>query len=610
MGISTSFTCQSPWGQLELLAWGAIAGSIAVPGILQESLEVSLGEKPRGLILKDDPAKRSRARSMTSLKERPTVNSPIHPSRKQLSRRGFLTVSGLSVAAAAGVASQAAAQAQSSAGSSFGSSLGSSSGVPLLPKRPVISHGVASGEMTNSGAVIWTRADRPARMVVEAATDKSFKNAWVFRGSAPLTPATDGTGRLRISGMPAGRDIHYRVFLEDMYTGLRSEPTLGMFRTAPVTARDIRFHWSGDVAGQGFGINPKIGGMRGWATMAQRNPHFFLHSGDVIYADNPIEEKVKLDDGRIWHNLVSEETSKVAETLKEFRGRYAYNLRDENYKNFNAHVPQLVQWDDHETTNNWYPGEILQDDKYAEKRVDVLSARSLRAFHEWQPVDQTKAVDGRVYRKVSYGPLLDVFILDMRSYKDSNDKHSKTNTKPGWILGEKQRKWLIDGVKQSKATWKIIANDLPLGIVVPDGEAAQEGVSSGTPGKPVGREQEIATVLSAIKNVKNVVWLTADVHYCAAHEYHPDRAAFQDFAPFWEFVSGPLNAGAFGPNKMDPTFGPEVVFSHTPQHQNQSPLDDYQHFGEVDIDGKSRELTVRLISTQGKVLYTKTLPAR
>lgn len=547
---------------------------------------------------------------MTSLKERPTVNSPIHPSRKQLSRRGFLTVSGLSVAAAAGVASQAAAQAQSSAGSSFGSSLGSSSGVPLLPKRPVISHGVASGEMTTSGAVIWTRADRPARMVVEAATDKSFKNARVFRGSAPLTSATDGTGRLRISGMPAGRDIHYRVFLEDMHTGLRSEPTLGMFRTAPVTARDIRFHWSGDVAGQGFGINPKNGGMRGWATMAQRNPHFFLHSGDVIYADSPIEEKVKLDDGRVWHNLVSEETSKVAETLKEFRGRYAYNLRDENYKNFNAHVPQLVQWDDHETTNNWYPGEILQDDKYTEKRVDVLSARSLRAFHEWQPVDQTKAVDGRVYRKVSYGPLLDVFILDMRSYKDSNDKHSKTNTKPGWILGEKQRKWLIDGVKQSKATWKIIANDLPLGIVVPDGEAAQEGVSSGTPGKPVGREQEIATVLSAIKNVKNVVWLTADVHYCAAHEYHPDRAAFQDFAPFWEFVSGPLNAGAFGPNKMDPTFGPEVVFSHTPQHQNQSPLDDYQHFGEVDIDGNSRELTVRLISTQGKVLYTKTLPAR
>jgi len=544
------------------------------------------------------------------------VNTPSEglndKAQRQLSRRGFLTVSGLTVAAAAGtgLAGRAAAQAPSSFGSSFGSSMGSSAGAPLIPKRPVISHGVASGEMTSSGAVIWTRADRPARMVVEAATNSRFKNAKMFHGPTPLTPATDGTGRVRLSGLPAGRDIHYRVFLEDMYTGLRSQPTVGSLRTAPVTARDIRFHWSGDVAGQGYGINPKIGGMRGWATMAGRKPHFFLHSGDVIYADGPIEEKVKLEDGRVWHNLTSEETAKVAETLKEFRGRYAYNLRDENYKHFNAHVPQLVQWDDHETTNNWYLGEILTDDKYTEKRVDVLSARSIRAFHEWQPVDRKVAVDGRIYRKVSYGPLLDVFILDMRSYKDSNAKHTKDNTEPGWILGEKQRKWLIDGVKKSKATWKIIANDLPIGIVVPDGDTAQEGVSSGTPGKPVGREQEIATVLSAIKDVKNVVWLTADVHYCAAHEYHPDRAAFQDFSPFWEFVSGPLNAGAFGPNKMDSTFGPEVVFSHTPDQPNRSPLDDYQHFGEVDIDSRSRELTVRLISTRGKVLYTKTLPAK
>ena len=53
-----------------------------------------------------------------------------------------------------------------------------------------------------------------------------------------------------------------------------------------------------------------------------------------------------------------------------------------------------------------------------------------------------------------------------------------------------------------------------------------------------------------------LVWLTADVHYTAAHRYDPNRAQFQDFAPFWEFVSGPLNAGTFGPNELDATFGP------------------------------------------------------
>ena len=119
-------------------------------------------------------------------------------------------------------------------------------------------------------------------------------------------------------------------------------------------------------------------------------------------------------------------------------------------------------------------------------------------------------------------------------------------------------------------------------------------------------------MLSGIRDVPNVVWLTADVHYTAAHHYSPDRAAFQDFSPFWEFVSGPLNAGGFGPNDMDPTFGPEVVYVHAPgkDHANSSPLDDFQHFGEIEVDGDSRELTVRLFTTRGTELWGTTLRPR
>ena len=61
--------------------------------------------------------------------------------------------------------------------------------------------------------------------------------------------------------------------------------------------------------------------------------------------------------------------------------------------------------------------------------------------------------------------------------------------------------------------------------------------------------------------IHNVVWLTADVHYTAAHRYDPSRAVFRDFLPFWEFVSGPLNAGTFGPGELDGTFGPQVVYA-------------------------------------------------
>ncbi|RAV31787.1 alkaline phosphatase [Corynebacterium heidelbergense] len=422
--------------------------------------------------------------------------------------------------------------------------------------------------------------------------------------------AADGTGRMRMLGLDPGTKMYYRVHLEDAETSLTSEPVLGSFTTAPTQPGNIRLHWSGDVVGQGWGINPELGGMTGFATMAEREPDLFIHSGDTCYADGPVSDIVRLDDGRVWRNLTSPAKDKVAETLAEFRGQYAYNLMDDNYRAFNASVAQIVQWDDHETLNNWYPGEVLDDKRYTLKSVDTLAERAYRAFHEWQPLDEKMAVEGRVFRKIAYGPLLDIFVLDMRSFKDANPRAGSKADRDGHILGAAQEKWLIEGLRSSTATWKLVAADLPLGIVVPDGKSGdQEAVANGMPGAPSGRESELARILSAIKQVRGVVWLTADVHYTAAHHYSPERATFQNFTPFWEFVSGPLHAGAFGPNKMDDTFGPEVVYVHAPgeEHQNTSPLDGFQHFGEVDIDGDSRELTVRLMDTAGTVLWEKTL---
>lgn len=482
----------------------------------------------------------------------------------------------------------------------------STSSTALLRERPVLSHGVAAGDVRRDGALIWARADRPAKLIVETSASESFASPTRFEGGM-LTPASDGTGRLRLTGLPAGEQIHYRVTLEGEDRAL-SEPVTGVFRTAPDKAADITLQWSGDTAGQGFGINPDIGGMKIFDTMASRDPHLFLHSGDVVYADGPLQESVTLPDGRIWRNVVTEAKSAVAQTLDQYRGQYAYNLLDENYRRFNSSVAQIVQWDDHETVNNWYPGEILNLPEYTEKNVDVLAGRAFQAFHEWQPVQPTEAVDGRVYRKIGYGPLLDVFVLDMRTYKDAN---TANNGRDGRILGAEQTRWLIDELDRSTATWKIIANDLPIGLVVPDGDTAQEGVAQGDPGLPLGRETEVAQVLSAIKakQVTGTVWLTADVHYTAAHHYSPERASYKDFDEFWEFVSGPLNAGGFGPNALDGTFGPEAVFVHAPPAPKASPMEGFQHFGEARIDGATAALTVDLLDAAGTVLYTKTLPA-
>jgi alkaline phosphatase D len=159
----------------------------------------------------------------------------------------------------------------------------------------------------------------------------------------------------------------------------------------------------------------------------------------------------------------------------------------------------------------------------------------------------------------------------------------------------------------------VIASDMPLGIVIRDGRENFESFANGN-GPALGRELEAAELLRFIKQRKihNVVWLTADVHYCAAHYYDPAKAQFTDFEPFWEFVAGPLNAGTFGPGTMDDTFGPQVKFTGIPQgmRPNRSPKDGFQFFGAVRIDGKTAVMTVSLHDLAGKKLYSVELPPR
>jgi alkaline phosphatase D len=482
--------------------------------------------------------------------------------------------------------------------------------------RPAASWGVQAGDVTAHSGLVWVRSDRPARMIVETAATESFRDARRWHGPL-LGPGTDLTGTTRLHGLPAGEQIHYRVLLADPDDPRRTgEPVTGTFRTTPAgRRRGVRFLWSGDLAGQGWGINPDLGGYRIYDAMARLDPDFFLCSGDNIYADGPISATAPLPDGSTWRNITTEEKSKVAETLAEYRGNFRYNLLDDNLRRFNAQVPSIVQWDDHEVRNNWYPGEVIADSvtAYTEKRLDVLAARARRAFSEYFPLSTLSPGDrnGRVYRVMRHGPLLDVFVLDMRTYRNANSPDAQT-TDPVGIMGAEQLAWLKRELKRSRAVWKVIAADMPLGLVVPDtteGRPNYEAVAQGDPGRPLGRELQIAELLRYVKyqRITGTVWLTADVHHTSAQHYQPSRAAFTDFEPFWEFVSGPLNAGAFPASDLDGTFGPERVFVKAPTASNVSPAEGYQFFGEVDIDGGSGELTVRLREQDGSVLFTQVL---
>jgi alkaline phosphatase D len=218
-----------------------------------------------------------------------------------LSRRRFLTTaaSSAAIAAVGGIARPCVSRAAD---------------------RPLISHGIQSGDVSIDSGMVWARADRPARMLVEVATSDSFRN---IRSAVYVDalPETDFTAKALLEGLPAGQDIFYRIRFQDhSFPDALSEPQVGRFRTAPSERRSISFLWSGDTAGGGWGIDESRGGMRTYSTMLRSQPDFFIHSGDHIYADCPVRAEQKLPNGELWKNLVTEEKSKVAQTLAEFRG--------------------------------------------------------------------------------------------------------------------------------------------------------------------------------------------------------------------------------------------------------------------------------------------------
>jgi alkaline phosphatase D len=122
--------------------------------------------------------------------------------------------------------------------------------------------------VSNSSGVVWARAYRPARMLVEWSTTESFKSVH-HAGFVDALPETDCTANMLLENLPAGKHIFYRIRFEDF-----SSPTISR------------------------------GGMRTYATMLRHRPDFFIHSGDNIYADVPIASEQKMPNGEIWRNIV------------------------------------------------------------------------------------------------------------------------------------------------------------------------------------------------------------------------------------------------------------------------------------------------------------------
>jgi alkaline phosphatase D len=473
---------------------------------------------------------------------------------------------------------------------------------PPLRSTPEPMWGVQSGDVTATSALVWSRSDRPSRMVVDWATSADFATPRRLLGPV-VTTGSDLTGKLVLECLPPKARIHYRVRFEaerpsEWIAGAFSTPARPEDRTDP---HDVVFAWSGDTNGQGWGIDDTRGGMPAFTALLERGPELFLSCGDAIYADVPIPAEVALADGTAWKNLVTAAKSRVAETLDDFRGAHLYPRHSREVRALSARVPIFTIWDDHEVRNNWFPGE---------PRVDTLAAHARRAMIEHTPARLAEAGPGVLYRSVRWGPLLEIFFLDGRSFRTANYPVPSTEA----FLGGTQLAWLEGALARSTATWKVIACNMPVGLVVsepaPDGTGgdAFDGFAN-TSGTASGRELELAHLFATLRarNVKNVVWLTADVHYAAAHRYDPSRAAFKDLDPFWEFVAGPMHASSFPRKRFDDTFGPELAYASAGWSTFGSPATGEQSFGIVRIDGATQVMTVSLVDGRGRDLHVTEL---
>lgn len=487
----------------------------------------------------------------------------------------------------------------------------------ITPARAqlAIADGVTAGDVTSDSAVIWARASNTSRMIVTWATDPKFGNAKRVEG--PIATGTSGNStQLVLDGLPSGQEIHYRVHFETA-DGAASAPSQGRLVT-PGANRDMSFVFGGDQCGAGWGINPEWGGLRIFETMRATRPDFLIHLGDRIYADRLMLEEVRLPDGRIWKNIVTPAKREVAERLDQFRGNYSYNFLDEHYRRFSAEVPMLATWDDHEVMDNWWPGRRLtwkqQHRKgYRIKETEILVKHGRQAFFEYTPMRRNTADPDRIYRVVPCGPLADVFMLDGRSYRSPNDRNRQSAPRDAAaMLGAEQIAWLKNALKESKAVWKIIANPQPLAHVTKQPKPRYDQWANGDHRGPLGREREAADILSFIKreNIRNTVWLAADVHYSAAYRFDPNQAAVQDFNPFWEFISGPFHTRPGRVKYFDRTFGADQQF-RTPVAPiiNPPPSDGFLYFGHANINAKTGAMRVTFRDLNDRTLFSVTLEA-
>ena len=364
--------------------------------------------------------------------------------------------------------------------------------------------------------------------------------------------------RVRLDGLQARTPYEYRV------RGGSGEAR-GRFVTAPEPddPAPVTLHWSGDLGGGGRCRLPGVG-YPIFQAMAARRPDLFLFVGDTIYADLRCP-RASSEPGSDF----------VATTLAGYRRKHRYNREDPLVQAYFRQTTVEAIWDDHEVAND-FAG-----------TVEPLMPVGRQAFLDYWPLSPPSEEPGRLYRRLRWGGLLDVFVLDTRQYRSPN---SRGDGPDKTMLGPAQLKWLVDGVRDSRAVWKVVVTSVPLST--PTGRGARDSwarldlLTQGA--RPTGFERELLAILEAFRQgpVRNLVWLTADIHHSAAYQLEP----WPGFV-FHELVAGPLRAGLGHPGPLSSTLRPRRLYAEG----------GFDGFGELAVTPAG--MAVRLLDADGRVRF-------
>lgn len=402
--------------------------------------------------------------------------------------------------------------------------------------------GVASGDPTPTGAVIWTRlAPRPFepeggmpgnRPIVdwEVADDEQFTRI-VRKGRYTAAPELSYSVHVDVEGLEADRWYFYRF-----RSGGAVSP-IGRMRTSPADGAmtPLRF---GMVSCQNY----EQGLYTAYQHLAQERCDLITHLGDYIYEYSARAGAIRPHQGF------------EIRSLDQYRTRYAQYKLDPLLQAAHALCPWLVTWDDHEVDNN-YADAVGENVMESSEQMRARRAAAYQAWWEHQPVRVPRAkswADLTIRRSTSWGALARVWMLDTRQYRDDQACGDGTQQVPcgEWenparsILGAEQERWLHEGLGASKSRWQVIGQQVPVASFDNLAGPGQALYMDGWGGYPASQRRLMQAIAERAPN--RTVVLTGDVHANFVNELTriPDRRESPVVAA--EFIGTSISSGGDG----------------------------------------------------------------